>query len=234
MLFDIADEAVALQRVDVGWRAVAFEVGSARVNPERVIGELAGDEAAGFRLVEADHDVDLAARERRQLRQRHQLQAHARMALGEVAQRANEIIGREPVRRADAHIAREFEIDAGDFALRMQERALHLLGGADEALAGAGELRACRAPVEQLGADRFLERRDAAADRRVVELEPLGGGDELPAAGDSEEDADIVPIQGCATSCLKIGVGLAIGRAIPFRKRCERISRRHDSKPSSI
>ena len=78
----------------------------------------------------------------------------------------------------------------------MQERALHLLGGADEPLARASELRAGRASVEQLGADRGLQRRDAAADRRMVELEPLGGGDELPAAGDSEEDADVVPIHG--------------------------------------
>src|SRR6202451_2842494 len=115
------------------------------------------------------------------------------MTLGEVAQRANEIIGREPVRRADAHVARKLEIDAGDFALRMQERAFHLLGGADEALARAGELGARRAPVEQLGADRFFERRDAAADRRMVELEPLGGGDELPATSDSEEDGGVIP-----------------------------------------
>jgi hypothetical protein len=28
----------------------------------------------------------------------------------------------------------------------------------------------------------------------MVELEPLGGGDELPPARDCEEDADIVPI----------------------------------------
>ena len=175
-------------------RAVALEVGGARVNAERIVGEPAGDEASRLRLVEADDDIDLAARERRQLRQRHQLQAHGRMTLGEIAQRACEVIGREPVRRADAHIARKFEIDAGDLALRMQEGALHLLGGADEALARAGELRAGRAPVEQLGADRLFERRDAAADRRMIELEPLRGGDELPAAGDGEEDADVVPI----------------------------------------
>ncbi len=194
MLLDIADEAVSFQRLDVGRRAVALEVSRARINAERIIGEPAGDEATRFRLVETDDDVDLAARERGQLRQRHQLQAHRRMALGEVAQRACEVIGREPVRRADAHIARKLEIDAGDFALRVQERAFHLLGGADEALARAGELRARRAPVEQLGADRFFKRRDAAADRRVVELEPLGGGDELPAARDCEENPDVIPI----------------------------------------
>ena len=76
----------------------------------------------------------------------------------------------------------QLEVDAGDLALRMQERALHLFRRADEALAGAGQLRAGRAPIEQFRAERRLERRDAAADRRVVELQPLGGGDELPGA----------------------------------------------------
>jgi hypothetical protein len=187
---------VALQRLDVGRRAIVLEVGSARVNAERIIGEPAGDEAAGLWLIEADHHVNLAARERRQLRQRHQLQAHGGMTLREVAQRAHEIIGREPVGRADANIARQFEIDAGDLALRMQERAFHLLGGADEALAGASKLSPGRASVEQLGADRGLQRRDATADRRVVKLEPLGGGDELPATRDSEENADVIPVHG--------------------------------------
>ena len=156
MLLDIADEPMALQRLDVSRRAIALEVGGARINAERIIGEPAGDEPSRLRLVEPDHHVDLSARERGQLRQRHQLQADRRMALGEVAQRACEVIGRKPVRRADAHIAGKLEIDAGDFALRMQERALHLLGGADEALARASKLSPGRAPVEQLGADRGL------------------------------------------------------------------------------
>ena len=195
MLLDVADEPVALQRRDVGRRAVALEVCGAGVDPERVVGQLAGDEPPRFRLVEANDDIDLAPRERGQLRQRHQLEAHARMTLGEVAQRRCEVIGREPVRRADAHIAREFEIDAGDLALRVQECALHLLRRADEPLARAGELRPGRAAVEQLRADRRLERRDPAADRCMVELEPLGGGDELAAARDREKDANVVPVQ---------------------------------------
>ena len=194
MLLDIADEAAALQRLDVGGRAIALEIRRAGVDPERIVGEPAGDEASRLRLVEADHDVDLAPRERGQLRQRRQLQAHGRMALGEVAQRVGEIIGRESVRRADAHVARKFEIDAGDFALRVQEGALHLLGRADEPLARFGEPGPGRAPVEQPRADRGFERGDPAAHRRMVEFQPLGGGDELAAAGHGEKDADIVPV----------------------------------------
>jgi hypothetical protein len=83
----------------------------------------------------------------------------------------------------------------------MHERALHLLGGADEPFARASELRARRAPVEQLGADRFFERRDAAADRRMVELQPFGGGDELPAARDREEDPDVIPVHKGVSPC---------------------------------
>ncbi len=194
MFLDVADKSVSLDRLDVRGRAVAFHVGGARINAERIVGELAGDEASRFRLVEADDHVDLAPRERGQLRQRHQLQAHARMALGEVAERRRQVIGREAVRRADAHVAGELEIDAGDLALRVQERALHLFRRADEPLAGAGELRPCRAPVEQFRANRFFERRDAAAHRRVVELESFGGGDELAAPRDSEENPDVIPI----------------------------------------
>ena len=76
----------------------------------------------------------------------------------------------------------------------MQERALHLFGCAEESLAGAGQLRAGRAPVEQFRAERGLQRRDAAADGRMIELQPLGGGDELPGARDREEDPDVVPV----------------------------------------
>jgi hypothetical protein len=76
----------------------------------------------------------------------------------------------------------------------MQEGALHLLGCAEETLAGAGQLRTRRAPVEEFCAERRLERRDPAADRRVIELEALGRGHKLPGAGDREEDPDIVPI----------------------------------------
>ena len=78
----------------------------------------------------------------------------------------------------------------------MQERAFHFLGRAEEALAGAGQLRAGRAPVEQFRAERGLQRRDPAADGRMVEPQALGGGDELPGARDGEEDPDVVPVHG--------------------------------------
>jgi len=64
-------------------------------------------------------------------------------------------------------------------------------------LAGAGQLRARRAPVEQFRAESSFERRDPAADRRVIESQPFGGGDELAGPRDGEEDPDIVPIHDC-------------------------------------
>jgi hypothetical protein len=122
-----------------------------------------------------------------------------RVALGKVAQRGGQIVGRESVRRADPHVAGEFEVDARDFALRVQKGAFHFLGRAEKALAGAGQLRARRAPVEQFRAERGLERRDPAADRRVIESQSFGGGDELAGPRDGEEDPDIVPIHDCQT-----------------------------------
>ena len=76
----------------------------------------------------------------------------------------------------------------------MQKRAFHLLGRAEESLAGAGQLCARRAPVEEFRAEGCLERRDAAAHRGVIEPQPLGGGDELPGPGDGEENPDVVPV----------------------------------------
>ena len=105
-----------------------------------------------------------------------------------------EIIGRETVGRADAHVAGKFDVETGDLRLRVQERALHLLGGDEKPLAGAGQPRARRAAVEQLRAERGLQRRHAPARRRVIEMQPARARHELPGAGDGEEDAHIVPV----------------------------------------
>ena len=100
----------------------------------------------------------------------------------------------------------------------MQEGALHLLGGGEEALARAGQPGARRPPVEQARPERRLERRDAAADGGVVEPQPFGGADELAGAGDGEEDPDIVPVHrrfslflhgGCAKSTIAVQESLS-------------------------
>ena len=43
---------------------------------------------------------------------------------------------------ADAHVAGQIDVDAGDLRLGMQERALHFLRRGEETLAGAGQPRA--------------------------------------------------------------------------------------------
>ncbi len=43
-------------------------------------------------------------------------------------------------------------------------------------------------------AERGLEGSNAAADGRMIEFQPLGGGDELPGARDREEDSHVVPV----------------------------------------
>ena len=124
------------------------------------------------------------------------------IAFDEIAQGAREVVGREAVGRADAHVAGKLDVDVGDFRLRVQERALHFLGGGEEALAGAGQPRAGGAPIEQPRAERRLERRDAPADRGVVEPQPLGRRDKLSRARDREEDPDVVPVHGAPFSTI--------------------------------
>ena len=134
------------------------------------------------------------------LRQRQKLHAQRRVSRDERPERLGQIIGGEPVGRADAHVAGEFDVEVRDFALRVQEGALHLFGGGEETLAGAGQPRPGGAAVEQFGAERRLQRRDAAAGGGMVEMQPLGPGDELTGAGDGEEDADVVPIHATTIS----------------------------------
>ena len=65
---------------------------------------------------------------------------------------------------------------------------------AEETLAGGGQSRARGAPVEELGAERRLQRRDAPARGGVVEMETPRSRDKLPRARDSEKDPDVVPV----------------------------------------
>jgi len=76
----------------------------------------------------------------------------------------------------------------------VQEGALHLFGGAEEPLADSGQRRSRRATFEQFGSERGFERSDPTADRGVVELQPLGRGDELLSPGDREKNSDVVPV----------------------------------------
>ena len=78
-------------------------------------------------------------------------------------QRAREVVGRKGVGRADAHVAGQHDVDVGDLRLRVQEGALHLFGGGQEAFAGAGQPRAGGAPIEQPRAEIGFQRRDAPA-----------------------------------------------------------------------
>ena len=130
------------------------------------------------------------------------------MALGEILQRPGQIVGRKAVGRADPHVADEFEVDAGDFALGVEEGAFHFLGRAEEAVARRGQRRARRAPLEQLRAERRFERRDAAADGGVVEPQALRRSDELPGAGDGEKDPDVVPVHDGLFEDAPFGAGL--------------------------
>ena len=77
------------------------------------------------------------------MRNGRELDAHAGIARDEIAERAREVVGRKAVRRANAHVAGEHDVDVGNFRLRVQERALHFLRRGKKTLAAL----VSRAPV---------------------------------------------------------------------------------------
>ena len=72
--------------------------------------------------------------------------------------------------------------------------ALHFLGVVQQFEGGFRGLEAVRQPVEQLGADRVLQRLDAPGDGGVADLQALGGRRQAAFLGQRHEDPEVVPI----------------------------------------
>ena len=85
---------------------------------------------------------------------------------------------------------------AGDLGARGDHVGLHALGDAEEALAGRRQLAAGGVAAEQFCVEGGLERGDAARHGGVVEVEPARRAEDLPGAGDGEEDAGVIPVHG--------------------------------------
>lgn len=102
----------------------------------------------------------------------------------------------EPVRRPDAHRAGNGRVDPPDARLHRQHLRFHPFCRAQKCLALRGKVAAIGPADEQAGLQRLLQRADAAAQGGVVDAEAAGGSEQLPGAGDCEEQARIVPVHG--------------------------------------
>jgi hypothetical protein len=192
----IADPPVRLEVLHGFRRAVLRKVAARGIEAERVVRELGGDEASLLGPLQRDGDVRLALRQREGARHRHELDLQLGMARRQPAEAGREEGDAEAVRRADAHGAGDGRVDAADARLRRQHLRLHALGRGQEGLALRGEVAAVCAADEKARLQRRLQRADAAAEGRVVDAEPAGGGEQLPRAGNGEEHAHVVPVHG--------------------------------------
>ena len=139
------------------------KVGGAGVEAERVVGELAGDEAALLGAADHHGEVGLAAREREAARGRDELDGEVRVAVGEPGEARSEEADAEAVGGADADDAGGGGLGALQPRLDAEHLGLDALQRLEERCAGVGQLAAVGAADEELGAERGLERRHPAA-----------------------------------------------------------------------
>ena len=117
------------------------------------------------------------------------------MPLAQLAKAGRQKFGAETIRRADAHRAGGFELGVSDRLCRGGRELVHLLGHDQQPLTCLGEGGAAGAPVEQLGTERCFERGDAAAERRIIDLQALRRGRHAARARDGEKRADEIPVE---------------------------------------
>ena len=95
---------------------------------------------------------------------------------------------RDPHRSgADAQHARHALFERADLGQRVAVFQLHQLDAPRQHLAGLGQRDAGRQALEQRHADGLLQLPDAARQRRLTDIERLGGGRDVPLLDHAEE-----------------------------------------------
>ena len=169
-------------------------IGFRRVEAERILGEFRGDQAALFGPLQGDGDVGLALRERKGARHRHELDAQFRMAGDQTAEARREEGDAEAIGGADTHGAGDGAVEMPDALLGAQHLGFHPLGRVQEDFAFGREIAAVGAANEQPRLQPLFQRGDAAAERGVIDAEPLRGPENLAGARNGKEHANVVPI----------------------------------------
>ena len=156
----------------------------------------------GFRN-EARVEVGEVAQAQRRLAAAHQLahflagrgaqsQLHVGKALPEIAQEPGEArVGkRSDERQRDRPMLALLE--GTDRLGAVLQRRQHGFGVGQEGTAGLGQHHAAGDPLEELGAQRRLEHRDATADRRLRAVQDLSGPREAAAPRDGDESFQLI------------------------------------------
>jgi len=170
----------------------------------------------------AHRDVGLVAREIARRHRGVELDRKAWVALAQPHQRGRDEHARDAGCGRDPDHAFGEALDIAGIAGESRVRGFHRLGRREHALGRARRREPFARAVEQALAEVRLERREAAAHRRGIDLEPRRGGHERALAIHGEEDPDVIPadvrglrfchlrLRVCALPCIP-----AMGRVKP-------------------
>ena len=133
------------------------------------------DEVGLLRLAQPDRAVGLAHGEVELLIGEDQLQLDLGIEVEELLDALGQPAGAEPDGGGDAQRARRPVLVLGELGLDGLELDQDVVGGAEQHLALLGQHQAARVPVEQRHADILLQRADLARDRRLRQMQLVGG-----------------------------------------------------------
>ena len=186
---------MVLQVLDVSGVPLRGEIVARGVEPERVVGQLRGDEPALFGAFQRDRDIGLALRQREGAGDRHELDAQFRKARRQPAEARREEGDAEAVRRADRGPCRRSPCRSGRSApappaSRFPSARRHARKISPSAVRSQPFVRRTKSRVFRASSSAVTRRLRVA----WLSAEPLRGGEDLAGAGHGEEHADVIPV----------------------------------------
>ena len=177
------------------------------------------DEVGLLRLAQPDRAVGLAHGEVELLVGEDQLQLDVGIEVEELLDALGQPAGAETDGRGDAQRAGRLVLVLGQLGLDALELDQHVMRGAEQHLALLGQHQAARVAVEQRHADILLERADLPRDRRLRQMQLLGGMGERASLRRGVKHAQLVPVQRHAVPSSRLAAGLFRRFAMHFQSR---------------
>ena len=97
-------------------------------------------------------------------------------------------------RRSETHASAAEPCELGHLLTDRVGLCEHPLSAGEQSLSGRGEADVPASPMEELGAEFAFESRDLSAQRRLGQVQVLGGAGEVTEAGDLDEPAELLEV----------------------------------------
>src|SRR5665213_1631595 len=148
------------------------------------------------RVEETQEYVGLLARQVHRLRNADEFQPQASVELRKRLQATSDVLARKPFHSGDAHQMACTNAAAHDGVFQGVGMHIHVLDVLEQLLGIRTHGHALARAVEQFYREERLEFADAAADGRVIEMQPLRGGVHASLSGHFEENPQVIPFHG--------------------------------------